>query len=148
MSLIICFSVLIIDQFTKYVVLQNLPLGVSHTVVPFLNLVHARNTGVSFSLLSSFNMRWWLVGLTVLILVYVIRLWQQSNIMHHRIAYAAVIGGALGNMVDRTIHGSVIDFLFFHWKDYCYPAFNVADIAIVCGVGWLLLRGYDNQHTS
>lgn len=148
MSLILCFSVFIVDQLTKYAILHVLPLGQAHVVTPFFNLVHARNTGVSFSLFSSLNMRWFLVGLSTLIAAYVIKLWQQSTNMHQRIAYAAIVGGALGNMMDRVVHGSVVDFLLFHFDRYCYPAFNVADSAIVCGVAWLLLRSHDKQHTS
>lgn len=142
MSLILSLSVLLIDQLSKYVILRTLPYGEVHVMAPFFNIIHARNTGISFSLMSSLDMRWGLVFLTTCITAYVMKLWWQADDAHHRIAYGAIVGGALGNMIDRTIHGSVVDFLLFHLGSYSYPAFNVADMAIVCGVGWLLLRSY------
>lgn len=110
-------------------------------VTSFFNIVMAWNTGVSFSMFSNYGgyMPTILIcvalGITLLFLIW---LWRaESNF--HALCYALVIGGALGNVVDRARYGAVIDFLDFHVMGYHWPAFNVADMAVVIGISLLII---------
>lgn len=145
MGLITCLSVFVLDQLSKYLVVHFLALGHAKPLAPFFSLVHVRNHGVSFSLLSSYDMRWGLVVLASIIVLYIASLWKKSDHTWQRMAYGAIVGGALGNIIDRTLRGSVVDFIYFHIGPYGYPAFNVADSAIVCGVLWLFWRQWNDQ---
>lgn len=140
--LLYCILVLVLDQATKYAVIKSLPYYGFVEVLPFFKLVHVYNYGVSFSLLSALDARWWLVGVSLLITSAIIFLWRRSPSFFDRVCYASIVGGALGNVIDRIYHGAVVDFLYFHIGVYGYPAFNVADSAIVCAVLALLLKSY------
>lgn len=115
-------------------------------VLPVFNLVLSRNRGVSFGLLT--GLPWW--GLTVLGLAIVavlsVWLWRTRTRLSGA-AIGLIIGGALGNIADRIRWGSVTDFLDFHINEYHWPAFNFADVAIVSGVGLLLLQRPTPQPT-
>ncbi len=140
-------GVLALDQATKWAIGEVLPLGAEREVIPgLLQLVHVRNPGAAFSLLAgmdegyraAFFIGYTLVAVAVLgwFLVKVRERWS-------RLSLAIVLGGALGNLVDRVRYGAVVDFLDFYWGALHWPAFNVADSAIVLGVGvliWELLR--------
>jgi len=99
------------------------------------------NRGVSFSLLAHGGgvSPWLLVGLSLVICALLLRLAMKATHGAERMGYAMVIGGALGNVIDRVRFGAVADFLYFHSGDLGWPAFNVADAAICVGVGVLLL---------
>lgn len=130
------------DHVSKMVLRQTLvPETWSQvTVLPFFNLVHAWNYGVSFSLLAGDGdlRRWGLVIVMLLISAAVaFWMWRTPN-RWVALAYGAVLGGALGNVLDRIVHGAVFDFLQFHLAGYYWPSFNLADSAIVLGVGALL----------
>ncbi len=132
---IIAFFIIILDQITKYFVMDYLSGGFM-TITSFFNLVYVFNTGISFSLLSN-NTSWAplifsLVG-CIFVLLLIFWLYKAEN----RILASGlglIIGGALGNIIDRLVHGAVFDFLDFHWLDYHFPAFNVADLSISLGV--------------
>lgn len=124
-----------LDQTTKALALAFVP-GIE--VLPVFNLVLTRNPGVSFGLFGM--VPWWglaLVGLTAVAALGV-WLWQARGLLVGG-AVGSIIGGALGNVLDRVRHGAVTDFLDFHLGPHHWPAFNLADVAIVCGVGLLLL---------
>jgi signal peptidase II len=134
--------VLLLDQLTKWwirVVVLDPPREIPLT--PFFSLVYARNTGVSFSLFRADSPagQWVLSGVALLIaaglVVWMSRLTRAWPI----VALALVVGGAVGNVVDRLRLGFVFDFLDFHWAGYHVPAFNLADSAITVGVVMLLL---------
>lgn len=108
-------------------------------VTGFFNLVMVWNTGVSFGLFSGIDARWLLIVVSLAIAVALaIWMWRADN--HWLVlALALVIGGAIGNVIDRFWHGAVVDFLDFHLYGWHWPAFNIADSAICIGVGVLLL---------
>ncbi len=151
--------ILVADQLTKWLVVSglfNLPFGDPNMfsmarplpveVTGFFNLVLVGNTGVSFGLLRGGQARWFLVVLS-LVVVGGLLVWQwRANTTLIRAGIALVIGGALGNVVDRVRLGAVVDFLDFHALQVHWPAFNVADSAIVIGVAVLVLDGVLGQH--
>jgi signal peptidase II len=140
--LALALAVLFLDQLTKTVVERTFELGDSRSITGFFNLVLTYNKGAAFSFLA--NAGGWqdefltLVGLgaSVFIVVLLIRHGHQRLFSF---ALGLILGGALGNVIDRVLHGHVIDFLDFHWGGWHWPAFNVADSAIVCGAALLIL---------
>ena len=141
--------IIVLDQITKTVIIGNLQLGDSHTVTPFFNIVRAHNTGAAFSFLAGASgwQRWFFVGLGVAAAVFIV--WMLRNHGGQRlfgVALALILGGALGNVIDRLLHGYVVDFLEFHWRSLepvfhggRFPSFNVADSAISVGAACLIL---------
>lgn len=133
--------VVAVDQLTKFAMTQWLERGQSVRVTPFFDLVLVYNPGAAFSFLSDAGgwQRWFFVLLALGISVWLVRLIR----LHTRerwlaLSFALILGGALGNVIDRLFHGAVIDFLYFHAGRYGWPAFNVADSAISVGVALLL----------
>jgi len=142
----ISLPVLVLDQATKAWIQAMFQRYESLEVLPFFNLVLAYNTGAAFSFLNDAGgwQRWLFIALALVVTV-VLVLWLRRLDAAERMAgwgIALVLGGALGNVVDRIWLGHVVDFLDFHWAGWHWPAFNVADIAISCGVALLLLDGF------
>jgi len=128
--------VLLADQATKWLVLQTMPLGEVIPITGFFNLVHVRNPGAAFSFLADAGgwQRWlfaaFAIGVSAL-LIFMMRRAPEQRLFCF--AAALVIGGAIGNLIDRLVFGEVIDFLDFHWQGWHWPAFNVADSGITVG---------------
>lgn len=137
-------AVLITDLFTKYLVIQRFELYESINVMPMFNLTYARNYGAAFSFLADHSgwQKYFFLGLAIVIsIALIVMLFKNKAEMKlQNSAYALIIGGAIGNAIDRAYHGYVVDFLDFYWDIYHYPVFNIADIAIVCGAGLLILE--------
>ncbi|MEK7345516.1 MAG: signal peptidase II [Pseudomonadota bacterium] len=138
----IALLVLLIDQFTKVLVLGAFQLGDSTAVTSFFNLVRAHNHGAAFSFLAAAGgwQRWFFTGIGVVAAVFM--LWMLRSHAGQKLfslAIALILGGAIGNVVDRLLHGYVIDFLDFFWGSWHFPAFNVADSAISLGAVLLIL---------
>jgi len=136
--ILISSSILIFDQLTKYLVEQEIRLYGIITVIPgFFNLTHVRNKGAAFSLLSttseSFRSVFFLT-VTIIALTVIILLIKKTHERILIIAFSFIIGGALGNAVDRVRHGEVVDFIQWYYQSYYWPAFNVADSAITIAV--------------
>jgi signal peptidase II len=133
--------VLTADQITKILALAYLA-DKPAPVLPFFRLVLVHNTGISFGMFNhNANGPLILSILSLAIAAYFsVWLWRAAN-RPLIIAIGAVIGGALGNVIDRARLGWVVDFLDFHWKDWHYPAFNVADSCIVLGIAFIVLDG-------
>jgi signal peptidase II len=133
-----------LDQATKAIVAAALPLHARVEVTPWFNLVHVLNPGAAFSFLADASgwQRYFLsaIGLTVsAILLWM--LWRGVKNRLEAVAYAGLIGGALGNVIDRLRLGAVVDYLDFYWQDWHWPAFNLADILVVGGAGLLIVAG-------
>jgi signal peptidase II len=128
--------VLLADQATKWLVLQAMPLGEVIPITGFFNLVHVRNPGAAFSFLADAGgwQRWlfavFAIGVSAL-LIFMMRRAPEQRLFCF--AAALVIGGAVGNLIDRLVFGEVIDFLDFHWQGWHWPAFNIADSGITVG---------------
>ncbi len=143
--LVVATLVLLLDQWSKAVVLEQLSPVYARTVIEGLfSLVLVMNSGVAFGVFSGIDsgLKAYLLlafsGVTVvLVLVYYFLDRQLDTIA--ALALALIVGGALGNMVDRWRFHKVVDFLDFYWRGYHWPAFNLADCAITVGVGLLLL---------
>ncbi|MGV8822741.1 signal peptidase II [Methylibium petroleiphilum] len=136
---------LVLDQSVKWVVAANLPLGGGITVTAWLNLVHVLNPGASFSFLADAG-GWQrhaltAVGVAVSVALSVL-LWRGVRSRLETAAYVGLIGGALGNVVDRLGIGAVVDYLDLHWRGMHWPAFNLADIFIVGSAALLVLASF------
>ena len=136
---IIATLIVLVDYATKAVVLSQLSLGQSIEVASFFNLVYVLNKGVSFSMLSNAGPVL-LTALAVLISLSVVYFMFKEKDSFSRTALALILGGAVGNIIDRIRYGAVVDFLDFHAFGYHWPAFNVADSAICIGVMLLLYQ--------
>ena len=150
-SIGICTAVaaLAADQASKAFVLANAEaLATGVAVFPGFNLIFHRNYGVTFGFFQ--NVPWWLLALvaTTIVLFLAVSLIRATRAAE-AVAYGMVIGGALGNVVDRFRFGGVTDFLDFYLGTAHWPAFNLADVLVVCGVGILLIfSGRENVAAS
>ncbi|MDH2997755.1 signal peptidase II [Pasteurellaceae bacterium LFhippo2] len=135
---------IIVDLWTKYIVVQNFQLYESVNVLPIFNLTYARNYGAAFSFLADHSgwQKFFFLGLAIVIsIALVVMLFKnKAELKLQNCAYALIIGGAIGNAIDRAYRGYVVDFFDFYWDIYHYPVFNVADIGIVIGAGLLILE--------
>ena len=139
--LLISALVIIADQYSKYAVIAEFTLGDSKAITPFFDLVLVLNHGAAFSFLADGSgwRRWFFIALALLISFFMsiqIRRFPEARL--DNLAYSLVIGGAIGNVMDRLNFGAVVDFLYFHVAGYGWPAFNVADSAICIGVGLMI----------
>lgn len=134
--------VLVLDLYTKQLVLQHFAYGDHLAITGFFDLVRYHNTGAAFSFLADAGGWQQLLfgAIAVIASVVIVRLLvKHPDDKLFCFALALVLGGALGNLYDRLTLGYVVDFLFFHYRQYSFPAFNVADSAISVGVVLLLL---------
>ena len=134
-----------LDWLSKYSAITFLDTHVPVQVLPVFNLYLTFNPGISFSMLradSPYGV-WLLIGIACLICTFILYIFKKEKDKWTRFALMLVLGGAIGNVWDRLRYGVVIDFLDFHWGDYHWPAFNIADSAICIGVAimlWQTLR--------
>jgi signal peptidase II len=137
--------VVILDQATKALIRQMVPLYSSVSVVPgFLDLTHVQNTGAAFGILQSVDFPFKAAIIPVIATSALIAVGMYSaSLAHHqriaRIGLALIIGGAAGNLIDRIVAGSVVDFVDVYWRTWHFWAFNVADSAITFGVTIMIL---------
>lgn len=136
--------ILFLDQLTKTLIAQNLEIGQRVPILAgFFDLTHMRNPGAAFSFLAQapewFRRPFFLIatGIAIVALLFFI-LYAQEEGMLLVVAAASILGGAIGNLIDRLLYGEVIDFLLFYWGEWAWPAFNVADSCITLGVIGLL----------
>jgi signal peptidase II len=135
--------VIVLDQASKLLVDHNMELYESISLIPMFQLTYVRNTGAAFSFLAHAGgwQRWFFIGLSLAASI-AISIWL-NNLPKDRkweaAAWALVLGGALGNLIDRISYGYVIDFLDAYYQHWHFPAFNVADSAITVGVAMLLI---------
>jgi signal peptidase II len=136
-------AILVLDQVTKAAILRHLPTSGWVEVTPFMNLVLVWNPGISFGLLGGAlaGSPWPLVALTLAIAALLVAWLARERRTLPRLAIWAILAGALGNLIDRVRYGAVVDFLDLHVAGYHWPAFNVADSAIVVGACALVLDG-------
>ncbi len=137
---------LILDQWSKIAVDGSMRLYESIAVMPYFNLTYVHNTGAAFSLLSEAGgwQRWFFAAMALIISgvlsVWLYRLKKHETLL--AIALALVLGGAIGNLIDRLAYGYVIDFLDVYYQSRHWPAFNIADSAICIGVFFMLLESF------
>jgi signal peptidase II len=142
-------GILLLDQFTKVLILGYYQLGDSTYVTSFFNIVRVHNSGAAFSFLAGAGgwQRWFFTAIGIGAAVFIV--WMLRSHPGQKLfafALACILGGALGNVIDRVLHGYVVDFLDFHWSFLSgifhgghFPAFNVADAGISIGAVCLIL---------
>jgi len=136
----------ILDQGTKLVIAGSMQLYQSIPIMPYFNLTYVHNTGAAFSFLSEAGgwQRWFFAGLafviSIVIAVWLARLKQHETLL--AVALSLVLGGAIGNLIDRLAYGYVIDFLDVYYRTWHWPAFNIADSAITLGVILMLVESF------
>ena len=152
-GLLIAVAVMIIDQITKFWAERALTLYAPVEITPFFNLSLAYNPGAAFSFLADAGdwARWLLSAVAILISLVIV--WWLTRLPRSAwwsvSALGLVLGGAVGNLIDRLVHGRVIDFLDFHWAGYHWPAFNVADMGITVGAVILIVATFiDGDHSA
>ncbi|HBO24165.1 MULTISPECIES: signal peptidase II [unclassified Providencia] len=138
--------IIVADLGIKQLVLSDLNLYEPHPITPFFNLMYAQNFGAAFSFLANEGgwQRWFFagiaIGISIILMVMMYRQSAQKRLTN--IAYALIIGGAIGNLCDRLVHGFVVDYLDFYVGNWHYPTFNLADMAICIGAGLVIIEGF------
>ena len=140
--LALAMIILIADQFTKVLIVGYYKLGDATTVTSFFNVVRVHNVGAAFSFLAGAAgwQRWFFTGIGSVAALFI--LWMLKSHAGQKLfsfALACILGGAIGNVIDRLAYGYVVDFLQFHYAGWYFPSFNVADSAITVGAAALIL---------
>ena len=138
----LAFIILIVDQFTKVLIVGYYQLGDSTPITSFFNVVRAHNSGAAFSFLAGASgwQRWFFTVIGLLAAAVILWLLKShSGQKLFSFALSCILGGAIGNEIDRVRHGYVVDFLDFYWRGWHVPAFNIADSAITIGAACLIL---------
>ena len=135
--LIIALIVIVLDQYAKALIVGDFRVGEARMVTSFFDVVRLQNTGMAWSLLANAGgwQRWFFIGLAVAASAFMVYLLMKNGAQKlFSFAIAMVLGGAVGNVIDRVARGSVVDFISLHWHQaYTFPAFNLADSAITLG---------------
>jgi len=151
---LIAVLIVLLDRATKWAITRHIPLHGGFQVIPgFFRITHVENRGAAFGLFAESPGEWkvaMLVLFSIVALVIVAALlWRNSHSMTSTgVGLALILGGALGNLWDRLLNGRVVDFLLFYIGQYQWPAFNVADSAIVIGAGLLVLEILFAKHPT
>ncbi len=150
-SLGIASFVLALDLISKFWVESTLEFGQIIPVTSFFNLVLTYNPGAAFSFLSDQPgwQRWFLSGIAMvaaLLILFLLRKYQHEKLFC--LSLSLILGGALGNLYDRILLGHVVDFLDFYMGNYHWPAFNIADTAIVIGAALMILESFQSKESS
>lgn len=135
---------IVFDQLTKWWIVENIPNGGSVTVLPVLNIIHTYNPGAAWSMFANAGgaQRWIFSGLAVVVSIVLIWWLRRLALATQTLLIAGltlILGGAIGNVIDRLRLGHVVDFIQVHWNDSYFPAFNVADSAISIGAVFVVL---------
>jgi signal peptidase II len=139
-------GVIALDQATKFLATRFLELYERVEVLPVLDFTLLHNTGAAFSLLAGASgwQRWFFIGLALtvsaVLMVWIWRTPRGEKLLP--LSLSLILGGALGNVIDRIVHGYVVDFIHAHWGAAYFPAFNIADSAITIGAGLLILDAF------
>ncbi|HEU0234030.1 MAG TPA: signal peptidase II [Gallionella sp.] len=140
--------VIVLDQSSKLWITSHFAYGESLPVLGIFNLVLAHNTGAAFSFLhDAGGMQRWLFGsIAIVASVWIVWLLRRHSAQTlFALALSLILGGALGNLIDRIAYGYVVDFLSFHWNEHYFPAFNIADSAITCGAFLMILDSFKER---
>ena len=133
-KILLLLLLIILDLFTKQLIINYIQLHEFIVINFFIDLTHIHNFGVSFGLFSGYISFWVLALIGLLIVFFIYYLMLTSNDKFEKIGLFIIIGGALSNILDRLIHGYVIDFISIHYNKFYWPAFNLADIYITIGI--------------
>ncbi|HET7832690.1 MAG TPA: signal peptidase II [Gallionella sp.] len=140
--------VIILDQLSKAWITSHFVYGESLSIVGVFNLVLAHNTGAAFSFLHDAGgiQRWLFSAIAIVASGWIVLLLRKHSMrLLFALGLSLILGGALGNLIDRLAYGYVVDFLLFHWDEHYFPAFNLADSAITCGAFLLILDSFKRK---
>jgi len=140
--------IIVLDQASKLWITSHFAYGESLAVLGIFNLVLAHNTGAAFSFLSDAGgmQRWLFSIIAIVVSVWIVWLLRRHSAQTlFALALSLILGGALGNLIDRIAYGYVVDFLSFHWNEHYFPAFNIADSAITCGEFLMILDSFKER---
>lgn len=142
--------ILIIDQITKCLAVNNLIENISvNQITSFFNLVLVYNKGISFGLFNQIDYSNYIfLSLSIIIICFLLKWLKDSVMLTESLALGLIIGGAIGNIVDRIFRPGVVDFIQLHWHEYYWPNFNIADSAICLGVMVLIILSIDIKRDS
>jgi len=144
--------VIVLDQISKLLIINNFSYGENLPLLQIFSLTLVHNPGAAFSFLSDAGgmQRWLFSAIAVVASVAITWLLRKhASETLFALALSLILGGALGNLIDRVVYGYVIDFLLFHWNEHYFPAFNVADAAISCGAFLLIWESFmEKKHGS
>jgi len=153
-ALPLALVLVVLDQVVKTWIQQHMVLYTTKPVIPgFFNIVYVLNRGAAFGFLNRSDIQWQTyfffaaTALAVLIIFHLLRMARDADTLLI-LSLGSILGGAVGNLIDRIRTGEVVDFLDFYWKSYHWPAFNVADIAIFLGSLGLLAAFYRMRRPS
>lgn len=142
LALIVAASI-ILDQLIKIWVEASMPLHSSIEILPFLALLHAQNTGIAFSFLSGMDGMWLgVIAVFIVIFISVLAVRTDRSQIYARLGFALIIGGAVGNLIDRFLRGYVVDYVYFHTSVWSFAIFNLADAFITVGAGLVILEEF------
>ena len=144
--------VVVLDQLTKYIAESSLDYRLPVNVFTSLNMTLVYNRGAAFSFLSDAGgwQRWFFMGFSIIISIALVY-WLRSvdkNRLYLASGLALILGGAIGNLIDRSLYGHVIDFIDVYYSSWHWPAFNIADSAITLGAGLLILDMFTHKETE
>ncbi|MCC6244982.1 MAG: lipoprotein signal peptidase [Gemmatimonadaceae bacterium] len=147
---VIPLVVIVLDQVTKWVIQATLPYGASIPGTGFFNVVHFWNTGAAFSFLADQSgwQRYFFIALAIVVSAVLGWMLRKPLPLSEALGFSLIIGGALANAIDRLVRGYVVDFLDFYWRDWHWPAFNAADIAITLGAALLIAGSFVPARSS
>jgi signal peptidase II len=134
--LLIVTSVVALDQLTKYLIMTHLSAYDSREIFPFLHIVHVRNTGAAFGMFKTLGSTFF-ITLSVCAIFFNVYLLEKKT--YDTAGLSLVLGGAIGNLIDRVLYGKVVDFIDFSVGSFHWPAFNVADSALTIGITVILV---------
>lgn len=141
---LIAFIAFLIDQGTKYIIATKMQVHEQISVIGDFFIINShRNRGAAFGILE--NQRWFFIVVTVVVVIAIVWYLQKIKNSTHKllpVALSLVLGGAIGNFLDRALNGEVVDFLMFTFGTYTFPIFNIADSCIVVGVGLIILDSF------
>lgn len=144
--------VIVLDQASKFFINERFVYGETFTVFKVFDLVLWHNTGAAFSFLNDAGgmQRWLFTAISIAASVWIIWLLRKhADRTLFAFALSMILGGALGNLIDRISYGYVIDFLLFHWNEHTFPAFNLADSSITCGAALLIWDSFtEKKHAA
>lgn len=145
--LCLSFAIVLLDQLTKHLVQDRLDRYHGVVIIPgFFDFRYVQNTGAAWGMLQGLNS--WLVALSVVMLglLIVFRRHILPDSLLARLAGGLIIGGIIGNLIDRVRWSYVVDFLHLHWRGHAFPTFNIADAAICIGVGLFIVEQWRQEH--
>lgn len=142
-SFLVVIIAVLIDQGVKFLVETRMGYGQQIDLLPFLALFRTHNEGIAFSMLAWLH-DWGLVAITAAVILFVLYLWwtNPSERVLARYGFALVIGGAIGNLIDRVMHGYVVDYILFHLPTWSFAVFNLADTFITIGAALIILEEF------